>query len=69
MLLNLIVGNGDAHAKNLSLLHTASGSVRLAPLDGVMSSRVYGFLKFAMKIDGEHRMDRITPEHAGTPAR
>lgn len=61
--LNLIIGNGDAHAKNFSLLYTPTGSVRLAPLYDVMSSRVDGFPKFAMKIDGEDRMDRITPEH------
>jgi serine/threonine-protein kinase HipA len=61
--LNLIIGNGDAHAKNFSLLHTPTGSVRLAPLYDVMSSRIYGFPKFAKRINGEDRMERITPEH------
>lgn len=41
--LNLIIGNGDAHARNFSLLHTATGSVRLAPRYDVMSSRICDF--------------------------
>jgi len=39
--LNVLVGNADAHAKNLSLLHAASGQVRLAPAYGVMATRHY----------------------------
>ena len=30
--LNVLIGNADAHAKNLSLLHEPAGGVRLAPL-------------------------------------
>jgi serine/threonine-protein kinase HipA len=37
---NYLVGNADAHAKNMSLLHEPSG-VRLAPLYDVVSTSVY----------------------------
>lgn len=60
--LNVIVGNGDAHAKNFSLLHDPAGAIRLAPLYDLMSSRIYGDPRFAMKIDGESRMDRVTAD-------
>lgn len=39
--LNALVGNADAHAKNLSILHTPSGEVRLAPAYDVMSTIYY----------------------------
>lgn len=39
--LNALVGNADAHAKNLSLLHTPAGEVRLAPAYDVMSTVYY----------------------------
>lgn len=59
---NLLVGNGDAHAKNFSLLHEPGGTVRLAPLYDLMSSSIYGDHRLAMKIDGEPRMDRVTAQ-------
>ena len=39
--LNVLVGNADAHAKNLSLLHDAGGQVRLAPAYDVMATVHY----------------------------
>ena len=39
--LNVVVGNGDAHAKNLSVLHPADGSVSLAPLYDVTPTTFY----------------------------
>jgi serine/threonine-protein kinase HipA len=36
--LHVLVGNGDAHAKNYSLLHERSGALRFAPLYDVMST-------------------------------
>lgn len=60
--LNLLIGNGDAHGKNFSLLHDPQGAVRLAPLYDLMSSRIYGDLRLAMRIDGEERIDRVTVE-------
>ncbi len=61
--LNLLVGNGDAHGKNFSLLHGTDGSIRLAPLYDLMSSAIYGDTTLAMKIDGEARMDRVAMPH------
>ena len=62
---NLAVGNTDAHAKNISLLRRADGTVALAPaydvamhLHHAHASRV-----FAMDVAGERDMDRITAEH------
>ncbi|MCZ2262031.1 type II toxin-antitoxin system HipA family toxin [Isoptericola sp. QY 916] len=63
--LNLAVGNTDAHAKNVSVLRRADGTVALAPaydvsmhLHHAHASRV-----FAMDVSGERDMDRITAEH------
>ncbi len=39
--LNVALGNCDAHAKNLSLLHTEAGAIRLAPLYDLLSTRLY----------------------------
>ncbi len=41
MFLNMVLGNGDAHAKNLSLLHHESGAVHLAPAYDIMSTAFY----------------------------
>jgi serine/threonine-protein kinase HipA len=38
---NVLVGNADAHAKNLSLIHDATGEVRLAPAYDLMSTVYY----------------------------
>lgn len=58
---NLAVGNTDAHAKNISMLRRADGTVALAPAYDVAmhlhhdhASRV-----FAMDVAGERDMDRI----------
>lgn len=63
--LNLAVGNTDAHAKNISLLRRADGTVALAPaydvsmhLHHAHASRI-----FAMDVAGERAMDRITSGH------
>lgn len=39
--LNVLVGNADAHAKNLSLLHYTDGQIQLAPAYDVMSTTYY----------------------------
>ncbi|MEK6768577.1 MAG: type II toxin-antitoxin system HipA family toxin, partial [Gemmatimonadota bacterium] len=61
---NYLVGNGDAHGKNLSLLHDADG-VRLAPIYDVGSTLVYGGLsrKLAMSVGGEYRFDFVRARH------
>lgn len=40
-LLNFLIGNSDAHGKNLSLLYQPRGGVRLAPLYDLVSTQVY----------------------------
>lgn len=58
--LNVLIGNGDAHAKNFSLLHDPSGALRLAPLYDLMSTLYYGDDRLAMYIDTVQRTRRVT---------
>jgi len=58
--LHALVGNGDAHAKNISLLHDRAGALRLAPLYDVMSTLCYGDDRLATYIDNVRRVDRLT---------
>jgi len=60
--LNVLIGNGDAHGKNLSLLHDPSGALRLAPLYDLMSTLAYGDDRLAMYIDNVRRTSRVTAE-------
>lgn len=57
---HVVVGNGDAHAKNFSLLHESSGAIRLAPMYDLMSTLVYGDDRLAMCIDDVRRTDRVS---------
>lgn len=59
-MLNVLIGNGDAHAKNFSLLHHASGALGLAPLYDLMSTLYYGDDRLAMYIDAVQRTRRVT---------
>ncbi len=59
---NALVGNGDAHAKNISLLHTAAGPLALAPLYDLLCTLHYGDDRLAMYIDNVRRTDRVTVE-------
>ena len=60
--LNILLGNGDAHGKNLSLLHLVSGALTLSPLYDLMSTLQYGNDRLAMYVDGVQRTDRVTAE-------
>jgi len=64
VILNYLVGNADAHAKNLSLLITREG-VMLAPFYDLVSTAAYRELteKLALKIGGENRPDWIQKRH------
>jgi len=57
---NYLIGNADAHAKNISLMLTAQGP-QLAPFYDLMSTAVYPELtdRLAMKIGGEDRPDWV----------
>ena len=74
--LNTLVGNGDAHAKNFSLLHERSGVLHLAPLYDVMCTLTYGDDRLAMYVDDVHRTNRVNAQRLvnegaswGLPAR
>ncbi len=60
--LNVVLGNGDAHAKNLSLLHLASGGLTLTPLYDLMCTLHYGDDRLAMYVDSIQRTDRLTAQ-------
>lgn len=64
VIFNYLIGNCDAHAKNLSMLIKRE-EYRLSPLYDLLSTRVYGRLspKFAMRIGGENRPDGLLKEH------
>lgn len=61
---NYLIGNCDAHAKNLSFL-LDDGAVRLAPFYDLVSTKVYGTLsqKFAMRIGGQLRGEWVAKEN------
>ncbi len=61
---NALIGNHDAHGKNLSLLYSAQGAV-LAPLYDALCTAVYPALtdKMAMKIGGKYKFSEVFPRH------
>ena len=65
LLFNFLVGNADAHGKNLSMLYGSDGSLRLAPAYDLLSLAHWPQLsqKMAMAIGGEHRPDRVMARH------
>lgn len=67
---NLLIGNHDSHAKNLSILQTDEGP-RLAPFYDLMSTTLYSGLsrRFAFRIAGEDRPGRIERPHLESLAR
>ncbi|MDI5986410.1 HipA domain-containing protein [Halomonas sp. M4R5S39] len=67
---NLLIGNHDSHAKNLSILQTDDGP-RLAPFYDLMSTTLYSGLsrRFAFRIAGEDRPGWIERPHLESLAR
>jgi len=61
---NYLIGNMDAHAKNLSFLYH-SRQIRLAPFYDLLCTNIYEGLskKFAMKIGNENRSEWIMERH------
>jgi serine/threonine-protein kinase HipA len=66
---NILVGNGDAHGKNFSLLHESGGALRLAPLYDVVSTLHYDLNHLAMYVDDVRRIDRVTGDRLMREAR
>ncbi|KAG0163056.1 hypothetical protein DFQ30_000809 [Apophysomyces sp. BC1015] len=64
---NLIVGNMDSHAKNLSMLYDPEDEERpkLAPFYDILSTTIYPQLstRFAFRIGGEDRPEWIMERH------
>jgi len=61
---NFLIGNMDAHAKNLSFVYQGR-QIRLAPFYDMMCTNIYKDLsqKLAMKIGGENRPEWIMERH------
>lgn len=64
-LFNLLVGNADAHGKNLSLLYDANGSPRLAPFYDLVCTRNYEKIsrEMAMSFGGTFDPDLVGKQH------
>ena len=62
VVLNVLIGNGDAHAKNFSLLHNPPGALGLAPLYDLMSTLYCGDERLAMYVDSVQRIRRVTAD-------
>ena len=66
VIFNLLIGNSDAHGKNLSLLLLPEGA-RLSPCYDLLSTRIYNHYgltsDLAMKIGGESNPDAVQKKH------
>lgn len=64
---NVLIGNADAHAKNLGFLHGADGSVALAPAYDLMSTTFYPQVSTVagMRMNGKTDIDAIDAEDLG----
>jgi serine/threonine-protein kinase HipA len=65
LIFNILIGNGDAHAKNYSVLHPPDEKPILAPAYDLMSTRYYfgRRSKMAMKLGGYREFERIYLRH------
>lgn len=65
VIFNFIIGNGDAHGKNFSLLYHAQQEA-LAPFYDLLCTMVYSNphkAKMAMKIGGKYKFKEVQPRH------
>lgn len=62
---NVLAGNSDGHAKNLSLLHTPENQVRLAPFYDLICTRAVERIdqNLALAVGGERNPGIISREH------
>ena len=59
---NIIIGNRDAHAKNISILHDLDGTIRLAPAYDVICTLVYPIeTMLPLPFGGHRRTTGFTP--------
>lgn len=64
VIFNYLIGNADAHAKNLSFIITEAGP-KLSPCYDILCTHIYPELdsRYAMKIGGENRPQWIKKRH------
>jgi len=65
VIFNYLIGNGDAHGKNFSLLYDGEAE-SLAPFYDLLSTVIYSDLhkvKMAMKIGGKYKFTDVTDRH------
>lgn len=62
---NVLAGNSDGHAKNLSLLHLPDGTIRLAPFYDLVCTRAIERIdqNLAFDVGGEHHPGQVTSAH------
>lgn len=62
---NFLVGNADAHGKNIALLYGEDGSVCLAPFYDLLCTAIYPGLdqRLALRLGGERRPDQLGRRH------
>jgi serine/threonine-protein kinase HipA len=65
LLFNLLIGNVDAHGKNVSMLYGDAGRLRLAPAYDLLATGYWHELTddMAMAIGGERRPDWVQARH------
>ena len=65
--MNFVLGNGDAHAKNFSIVYRQGGVFRLAPFYDVASMLIYtkdaARMELAMTVGGHRGMMDVLPKH------
>ena len=62
---NVLAGNSDGHAKNLSLVHRANGEVRLAPFYDLVCTRAMSRIDqhLALHIGGQSNPGMVSARH------
>jgi serine/threonine-protein kinase HipA len=70
MTFNVLIGNADAHGKNLALLHEPLGNVALAPLYDTVPTMLWPKLRpdSAMSVAGVSSLEEITVDDLATEA-
>jgi serine/threonine-protein kinase HipA len=70
MTFNVLIGNADAHGKNLALLHEPLGSVTLAPLYDTVPTMLWPKLRAdsAMSVAGVRSLEEISVDDLATEA-
>ena len=61
---NVLIGNTDAHAKNIALVHGLGGSIALAPAYDLMSTTFSPTVSTiaGMRINAVRDIDAVTPD-------